>query len=86
MPERAAATRRSGRASVVSPPQDPVRIQRHGLSRFVPVAIFLAVLGSIATGALKAVERGDRFGAIVPLIVIGAAAIGIWRARRRRRG
>ena len=65
-------------------PPDPVRSSRHGLSRFVPIAIFLAVLGSIAAGAFRAIGRGDRLGAIVPLIVIGVAALSVWRSARRR--
>jgi hypothetical protein len=64
-------------------PPDPIRASRHGLSRFVPIAIFLAVLGSIAAGAFRAMERGDRFGAIVPLVVIGVAALSVWRSARR---
>ena len=90
MPGRKTETSRMGGAPVVtgrsSLPADPTRASRHGLSRFVPIAIFLGVLGSIAAGAFRAVERGDRFGAIVPLIVIGAAALSVWRASRRRRG
>jgi hypothetical protein len=51
----------------------------------VPIAIFLAVLGSIASGAFEALRRGDRLAAFVPLIVVGIAAIGMWRAIRRTR-
>jgi hypothetical protein len=90
MPGSKAATSPRGRAPISversALPADPVRSSRHGLSRIVPFAIFLAVLGSIAAGALQAIERGDRFGAIVPLVVIGVAALSVWRARRRRRG
>ena len=66
------------------PPSDPVRSSRHGLSRFVPIAVFLVILGSIASGAFEALGRGDRLGAIVPLIVLGVAAVSIWRSARRR--
>jgi hypothetical protein len=88
MPGRKAAPSRPDAAPVPGgqpvPPPDPVRPSRHGLSRFVPIAIFLAVLGSIAAGALRALGRGDRLGAIVPLVVIGVAALSIWRSARRR--
>jgi len=66
------------------PSPDPVRSSRHGLSRFVPIAIFLAILGTVATGALEALGRGDRLGAIIPLVVLGVAAVSVWRSARRR--
>jgi uncharacterized membrane protein YphA (DoxX/SURF4 family) len=66
------------------PPPDPMRSPRHGLSRFVPLAVFLVILGSVASGALEALGRGDRLGAIVPLIVLGVAAVSVWRSARRR--
>jgi hypothetical protein len=81
------APRRPQRARVAKhplPPPDPIRSQRHGLSRFVPIAVFLAILGSIASGAFKALGRGDRLGAIIPLVVLGVAAVSIWRSARRR--
>jgi hypothetical protein len=68
-----------------NPAPDPVRSSRHGLSRFVPVAVFLAILGSIAASAFESLGRGDRLGAIIPLVVIGVAAISVWRSARRRR-
>jgi hypothetical protein len=67
------------------PPPAPPRTARHGLARFVPIAIFLAVLGSIASGAFEALRRGDRLAAIVPLIVVGIVAVGMWRSLRRSR-
>jgi hypothetical protein len=51
----------------------------------VPIAIFLAVLGSIASGAFEAMRRGDRLAAFIPLIVVGVAALGMWRSMRRSR-
>jgi len=91
MPQRQGETReRAKRPRIpkhpLPQPPDPIRSSRHGLSRFVPIAVFLAILGSVASGALKALGRGDRLGAIVPLIVIGVAALSVWRARRRRGG
>ena len=61
----------------------PARASRHGLARFVPLAIFLGILGSVATGAFEALQRGDRVAAVVPLIVVGIIAIGWWRSMRR---
>ena len=66
------------------PSSDPVRSSHHGLSRFVPIAVFLAILGSIASGAFEALGRGDRLGAIIPLVVLGVAAVSVWRSARRR--
>lgn len=66
------------------PPAPPGQT-RHGLARFVPIAIFLAVLGSIASGAFEALRRGDRLAAFIPLIVVGVAALGMWRSMRRSR-
>lgn len=68
------------------PSSAPPSSSRHGLSRIVPIAVFLAVLGSIASGAFEALRRGDRIGAIVPLIVLGIVAAGLWRSIRRARG
>jgi hypothetical protein len=65
------------------PPPAPPGGARHGLARFVPIAIFLAVLGSIASGAFEALRRGDRLAAIVPLIVVGIVALGMWRNIKR---
>jgi hypothetical protein len=67
------------------PPPDAPRATRHGLARFLPIAIFLAVLGGIASGAFEALRRGDRLAAIVPLIVMGVVALGMWRSLRRSR-
>ena len=81
------AARRPERTRVAKHPlasPDPVRSSRHGLSRFVPIAVFLAILGSIASGAFEALGRGDRLGAIIPLVVLGVAALSIWRSARRR--
>ena len=82
------APRRAERTRVVAkhplPSPDPVRSSHHGLSRFVPIAVFLAILGSIASGAFEALGRGDRLGAIIPLVVLGVAALSIWRSARRR--
>jgi hypothetical protein len=64
-------------------PLAPPGTARHGLARFVPIAIFLVVLASIASRAFEALRRGDRFAAIVPLIVLGIVALGMWRAKRR---
>jgi hypothetical protein len=66
------------------PSSDPGRSSHHGLSRFVPIAVFLAILGSIASGAFEALGRGDRLGAIIPLVVLGVAAVSVWRSARRR--
>jgi hypothetical protein len=86
MPQRQGETRaRAERPRIAKHPLDPVRSSRHGLSRFVPIAVFLVILGSVASGALEALGRGDRLGAIVPLIVLGVAAVSVWRAARRRR-
>lgn len=63
----------------------PARASRHGLARFVPLAIFLGILGSVATGAFEALQRGDRIAAVVPLIVVGIIAIGWWRSMQRAR-
>ena len=59
---------------------------RHGLARWVPFAIVLAVLGSIAASALEALDRGKGITAFVPLLVGVIVAVGAWRnaARRRR--
>ena len=89
MPQRQGETRvraeRPRRAKYpLPPPPDPIRSSRHGLSRFVPIAVFLVILGSVASGALKALGRGDRLGAIIPLIVLGVAAVSVWRSARRR--
>jgi hypothetical protein len=65
------------------PPAEPVHPPRSGLSRFVPIAVFLAILGSLASGAFEALGRGDRLGAFVPLIIIGVAALAVWRRARR---
>jgi hypothetical protein len=51
----------------------------------VPIAVFLVILGSIASSALQALGRGDRLGAIIPLVVLGVAAISVWRSMRRAR-
>lgn len=88
MPQRQGETRvraeRPRRAKYpLPPPLDPIRSSRHGLSRFVPIAVFLVILGSVASGALKALGRGDRLGAIIPLVVLGVAAVSVWRSRRR---
>ena len=89
MPQRQGETRvraeRPRRAKYpLPPPLDPIRSSRHGLSRFVPTAVFLVILGSVASGALKALGRGDRLGAIIPLVVLGVAAVSVWRSARRR--
>lgn len=89
MPQRQGETRvraeRPRRAKYpLPPPLDPIRSSRHGLSRFVPIAVFLVILGSVASGALKALGRGDRLGAIIPLVVLGVAAVSVWRSARRR--
>jgi len=88
MPQRQGEPRvRTERTRVAKhplPPPAPIRSSRHGLSRFVPIAVFLVILGSVASGALEALGRGDRLGAIVPLIVLGVAAVSVWRAARRR--
>jgi hypothetical protein len=89
MPQRQGETRvraeRPRRAKYpLPPPLDPIRSSRHGLSRFLPIAVFLVILGSVASGALKALGRGDRLGAIIPLIVLGVAAVSVWRSARRR--
>ena len=91
MPQRQGETRvRAGASPRIAkhplpPPLDPVRSSHHGLSRFVPIAVFLAILGSVASGAFEALGRGDRLGAIVPLVVLGVAAVSVWRSARRRR-
>ena len=90
MPAGAGEPRRSsaGAPRIVRqslPPADPVHAPRSGLSRFVPVAVLLAILGSIASGAFEALGRGDRLGAFVPLIVVGIAALSVWRSARRAR-
>jgi hypothetical protein len=89
MPQRQGETRvRAERPRIAKYPlpplPDPIRSSRHGLSRFVPIAVFLAILGSIASGAFEALGRGDRLGAIIPLVVLGVAAISVWRSARRR--
>ena len=89
MPQRQGETRvraeRPRRAKYpLPPPLDPIRSSRHGLSRFVPTSVFLVILGSVASGALKALGRGDRLGAIIPLVVLGVAAVSVWRSARRR--
>ena len=89
MPQRQGETRvRAERPRLAKyplpPPPDPIRPSRHGLSRFVPIAVFLVILGSVASGALKALGRGDRLGAIIPLVVLGVAAVSVWRSARRR--
>ncbi len=58
---------------------------RSGINRFVPFAIFLAVLGSIAANAIKAVGRGDGLAALIPLVVVVMVAVGWWRGMRRAR-
>ena len=80
MPQRQGETRvraeRPRRAKYpLPPPLDPIRSSRHGLSRFLPIAVFLVILGSVASGALKALGRGDRLGAIIPLVVLGVALV-----------
>jgi hypothetical protein len=82
---RSRADPRAPATHPVLPAPAPSQTTRHGLARFVPIAIFLAVLGSIASGAFEALRRGDRLAAFVPLIVVGIAAIGMWRAIRRTR-
>ena len=89
MPQRQGETRERAKRPRIArqplpPPPDPIRSSRHGLSRFVPMVVFLAILGSVASGALKALGRGDRLGAFIPLIVLGVAAVSIWRSARRR--
>ena len=89
MPQRQGETRvRAERPRLAKyplpPPLDPIRSSRHGLSRLVPIAVFLAILGSIASGAFEALGRGDRLGAIIPLVVLGVAAVSVWRSARRR--
>ena len=79
------AAAKSRLAKYPLPSPDPVRASRHGLSRFVPIAVFLVILGSIASGAFEALGRGDRLGAIIPLVVLGVAAVSVWRGARRRR-
>ena len=89
MPEGAGEVGRSARAPRLvrqsPPPAEPVHASRSGLSRFVPIAVFLAILGSVASGAFEALGRGDRLGAFVPLIIIGVAALSVWRRARRAR-
>lgn len=88
MPQRQGETRvRTERSRVAKhplPPPAPIRSSHHGLSRFVPIAVFLAILGSVASGAFEALGRGDRLGAIIPLVVLGVAAVSVWRSARRR--
>ena len=89
MPQRQGETRvRAERPRIAKhslpPPLAPVRSSRHGLSRFMPIAVFLVILGSVASGALEALGRGDRLGAIVPLIVLGLTAFSVWWSARRR--
>jgi hypothetical protein len=68
-----------------APTGQPGAESRPAITRFVPFAIFLAVLGSIASTAIEALGRGDRIGAVIPLIVVGIIAVGWWRAMRRQR-
>jgi hypothetical protein len=49
------------------------------------MAVFLAIVASVGSAALEALGRGDRFGAFVPLIVLGVVALGVWRSMRRGR-
>src|SRR5512134_1796083 len=76
-------------APTAARPSAPVRQTappaRHGLSRYIPLAIFLAILGSVISGAFEAYQRGDRIGALVPLLVVGIIAIGWWRSMQRSR-
>ena len=73
-------------AASPAPGDSTPRASRHGLARWVPFAIVLAVLGSIAASALEALDRGKGITAFVPLVVGVIVAVGAWRnaARRRR--
>jgi hypothetical protein len=88
MPGRAGETPRAWSAKLSDhqyAPSDPVRPSRHGLARFLPIAVFFAIVASIVSGALESLGRGDRLGAFIPLIVIAIAAVSVWRSRRRSR-
>jgi hypothetical protein len=72
-------------ARPTSPTSRPTAESRPAITRFIPFAVFLAVLGSIASTAIEAFGRGDRIGAVIPLLVVAIIAIGWWRAMRRQR-
>lgn len=60
--------------------------QRRGISRYIPFAIFAAVIAAFAAGALDAAQAGDYVGALVPLVFLGIIVVGWWRSVRRAKG
>ena len=61
------------------------RPRSRGLHRFVPFAIFAAVIAAFIGGALEAARAGDYVSAVVPLVILGVIGVGWWRRMRRDR-
>ena len=88
----AAATGRGSAGATGASPRGKVPAAIDPIPSFVasrPLALradrrFLAILGSIASARIEALGRGDRLGASIPLVVLGVAAVSIWRSARRR--